>query len=234
MRTYLVIILVCGLLLAGCGDKETSTESTPAQPTKTTVVEQIEQSADNVTKQVTEMVETGTKLVKDTAADAKLAVKEVVATATENVTAVAKVAKQKTTDIVDKSKEEIIEVKEQLKQKGTELLDNQQKSSVTNENQSNNILSSVAAVTSTVVSSASHTSKVSGKIQASEFLVFESKNGNVTLPHAEHGKLYGCSACHGDVTPGAFELGKETAHKICKDCHKEQGGPIKCSGCHKK
>lgn len=47
-------------------------------------------------------------------------------------------------------------------------------------------------------------------------------------------QLYGCESCHGDTVPGSFELGKDTAHAMCKGCHKEQGGPTKCSGCHKK
>ena len=229
MRTYGIIILVCGLLLTGCGEKETatSTEAAPSSPIKPTVVEQVEKTAESVAKQTTEMVETGTQLAKDIAADAKLTVNEIVATVAEDVTAVTGVAKQKTAEIVDSSKQEIVAVKEQLKQDGTQLLNNLPKNPAANPIQSNDLLPSV-----TTMASAPKT--VVTEVQASEKLVIENKNGNVTLPHAEHGKLYGCSACHGDAVPGPFELGKDTAHAMCKGCHKEKGGPIKCSGCHKK
>ena len=94
MRAYWFIILVCGLLLTGCGEKETTTatEAAPAPATKPTVVEQVKQSADDVAKQAVEIVETGTQLVKETAGEAKQAVEKVVATAIENVTAAAAVA----------------------------------------------------------------------------------------------------------------------------------------------
>ncbi|NOQ41957.1 MAG: cytochrome C [Desulfuromusa sp.] len=85
-----------------------------------------------------------------------------------------------------------------------------------------------------MASSVTTPSEITTEIQASETLVIENKNGNVALSHAEHGKLYGCASCHGDAVPGAFELGKDTAHTTCKGCHKEQGGPTKCGGCHKK
>mgnify|MGYP001774058534 CR=1 FL=1 len=67
-----------------------------------------------------------------------------------------------------------------------------------------------------------------------ETVVIENNYGNVTLPHAFHGKTYGCPTCHGDNTPGPFELGKATAHVLCKDCHKAEGAPTNCGGCHKK
>lgn len=232
MRTYLFIILVCGLLLTGCGEKETvtATESIPEPAVKPTMVEQVNQSADDIAKQVVEMVETGTQLVKETAGEAKQAVEKVVATATENVTAAAAVAKQKTAEIVDTSKQKLIEVTEQLKQEGTQLLTGLEKNPATTEAPESGLIPSIAAIASSVTAS----SEVITEIQVSETLVIENKKGNVTLSHAEHGKLYGCAPCHGDAVPGAFELEKDTAHATCKGCHKEQGGPTKCSGCHKK
>ena len=257
MRTYWIIILVCGLLLTGCGEKETTTatESATAPAVQPTVVEQVKQSTDNVAKKATEMVETGTQLVKDAAGDAKQAVKEVVATATEDVTAVAAVAKQKTVEIVDTSKQKVVEVKEQLKQEGSLLLNGLEKNSAPSETPGNGLfpgtiptkavpevktpiiedkdsdtMSSAAAVATSVATP----SEVTAEIQASETLIIKNKKDNVTLSHAEHGKLYGCASCHGDATPGPFELGKKTAHTMCKGCHKEQGGPTKCNDCHKK
>ncbi len=175
MRTYGVVILVCGLLLAGCGEKETvtSTESAPAKVKKTTVVEQVKQSADDVAKQAATMVETGTQLVKDTAVDAKQAVEEVVATATENVTAAAVVTKEKTAEFVDSSKQKAAEVKEQLMQEGTQLLNDLQKSPAASETQSNSLSSSVTNMvnTTTVASSVTTPSEITTEIQASETLV---------------------------------------------------------------
>jgi len=237
MRTYWVAFIVCGLLLSGCGEKETASQSVPAPPEKKTAVEQIEKTANEVAKQATEMVETGTQLVKDTAADVKQAATEVVAAAAKDATAVAEVTKQKTAEIVDKSKQEIVKVKEQLEQQGTTLLSSLQKSPATSETPASEVenkSSNLAPMAATVASSLLATSKSTPEVQVSETLVIENKNGNVTLPHAQHGKLYGCSACHGDTVPGPFELGKVKAHAMCKDCHKEQGGPVKCSGCHKK
>jgi predicted CXXCH cytochrome family protein len=57
----------------------------------------------------------------------------------------------------------------------------------------------------------------------------------VTLPHLTHAKLFPCATCHGDGTPGKIGLTKDTAHALCRDCHKAKGaGPTACGGCHKK
>ena len=77
--------------------------------------------------------------------------------------------------------------------------------------------------------------EVAEVMSAKEKIVIDNKKGKVTLPHRVHGKSFGCAACHGNKEPGAMELGKEKAHKLCKDCHKKKGkGPTKCSGCHEK
>ena len=72
------------------------------------------------------------------------------------------------------------------------------------------------------------------------------KMGEVTFPHAAHqakvpdctechhkgveaGK---CSSCHG--VDAAAPKAKDAFHKQCKSCHKAQGGPTGCKGCHKK
>ena len=124
MKTHWVIILAFGLLLSGCGEKEsaTSTESAPTPPAKPTVVEQVKQSTDEVAKKATEIVETGTKLVTETAVEAKQAVEKVVATATEDVTAAAAVAKQKTAEVVDSTTQKVVEAKDQIKQGGDTII----------------------------------------------------------------------------------------------------------------
>jgi predicted CXXCH cytochrome family protein len=74
---------------------------------------------------------------------------------------------------------------------------------------------------------------------------FGAKMGAVTFNHTMHqGKVPDCKTCHHkgveagacrachDGTKGpAF---KDTSHKLCKDCHKDKGGPTKCGDCHKK
>jgi len=69
--------------------------------------------------------------------------------------------------------------------------------------------------------------------------------GTVTFPHKAHQDKIGdcakchhkgveagaCSSCHDGTKAPKF---KDVAHKLCKDCHKEQGGPTNCKDCHKK
>lgn len=70
---------------------------------------------------------------------------------------------------------------------------------------------------------------------AAKTVVIKNKKGQIVLPHRQHGKSFGCSACHGDKKPGTMKLGKDKAHKLCKGCHKLKGkGPSNCSGCHEK
>jgi hypothetical protein len=79
-----------------------------------------------------------------------------------------------------------------------------------------------------------------------ETVKYETKMGAVTFEHQAHqtrvedcttchhagveaGK---CSTCH-DVDPAAPKQ-KDAFHKLCKDCHKDKGGPTGCKDCHKK
>ena len=66
-------------------------------------------------------------------------------------------------------------------------------------------------------------------------LTLPASQGPVTLPHLVHAKAFPCATCHGNGTPGKIGLTKETAHALCRDCHKAKGaGPTACTGCHKK
>lgn len=68
-----------------------------------------------------------------------------------------------------------------------------------------------------------------------EVVVLENKNGNVTFPHKDHGLMLGCPTCHGEDPPQKIVLDRDSAHKLCRDCHKEKGeGPTGCADCHKK
>ena len=66
-------------------------------------------------------------------------------------------------------------------------------------------------------------------------VILPASQGQVTLPHLVHAKMFPCATCHGDGTPGKIGLTKDTAHALCRDCHKAKGaGPTACGGCHKK
>jgi len=72
------------------------------------------------------------------------------------------------------------------------------------------------------------------------------KMGQITFPHSAHQERVDncttchhnglkepkCTSCHGveEDAPKA----KDAFHKVCKDCHKDQGGPTGCRDCHKK
>jgi cytoskeletal protein RodZ len=72
-------------------------------------------------------------------------------------------------------------------------------------------------------------------VSAPEILVLENNYGAVSFTHAWHGQQLGCTTCHGEATPGPFELGKDRGHALCKECHAAQKqGPTKCGDCHKK
>lgn len=71
--------------------------------------------------------------------------------------------------------------------------------------------------------------------KAPETVVLPNKNGDITLPHQAHTQITDCKTCHGDKGPGKIDLDRDSGHKLCLGCHKEQGaGPTSCSGCHRK
>ena len=71
---------------------------------------------------------------------------------------------------------------------------------------------------------------------AADMVTVKAKNGDVTFNHKVHGEKTKCDVCHGAGTPGKLKLGgKDPAHKLCMNCHKEKAaGPTKCPDCHKK
>ncbi len=66
-------------------------------------------------------------------------------------------------------------------------------------------------------------------------VVLEAKQGKITFQHTTH-KDVACEKCHPPFEQKAGKkVDKETAHKACHGCHKEQKkGPQKCVDCHKK
>ncbi|PLX94841.1 MAG: cytochrome C [Desulfuromonas sp.] len=70
---------------------------------------------------------------------------------------------------------------------------------------------------------------------ASDTVVMEAKNGNVTFNHKNHSASMECKVCHGEGTPSKIDIDKKAAHALCKDCHKtKKQGPTKCKECHVK
>lgn len=66
-------------------------------------------------------------------------------------------------------------------------------------------------------------------------LILKASQGDVTLSHLAHARRYPCATCHGEASPGKFDLTRETGHALCRDCHKAKGaGPTSCGECHKK
>lgn len=75
-----------------------------------------------------------------------------------------------------------------------------------------------------------------GSAWAADVVELPASMGKVTFPHKKHQEmLKDCTKCH-EQGPGKIaDLGKEWAHKTCKQCHTDLGkGPTTCKGCHKK
>ena len=56
------------------------------------------------------------------------------------------------------------------------------------------------------------------------------------VPYADGQEIGKCESCHNKAAGMAkpADTFKNAAHKNCKDCHKAQGAPNKCSTCHPK
>jgi hypothetical protein len=75
-----------------------------------------------------------------------------------------------------------------------------------------------------------------GTLLAADVMTFPAKNGEVQFNHKQHKEaVKNCKTCH-TQKPGKIEgFGKDVAHKMCIECHKEKGkGPTTCKDCHKK
>lgn len=72
---------------------------------------------------------------------------------------------------------------------------------------------------------------------AADTYTYEGKTGKkapCVFNHKAHGEKLGCKGCH-EGEPAKIEVNKKSAHaEVCKDCHKEKGGPTKCNDCHVK
>lgn len=240
IRTVLMMVLVCGIGLAGC-EKEKVVEA-PAPPVEKSVPEQLQQASEAATEQLAAAVDAGAQKLQQASDATEQAVTEVV----NDVSAAADVAEQKAAAVVDAAQQQAVEVqqqavevKQQLVQEGTQLLNGLVSSTQPQAVEQSDVSAAAEAVVaeSAVVKEAtSAVTAVSEQIaaQSPDSVVIENAKGNVTFSHGRHGELYGCTVCHGEGTPAFIQLGKDTAHTLCKNCHKEKGGPTTCNGCHKK
>lgn len=225
MKQYFVVLAVVALLVVGCEKKEEQAPiPQPVEQVKPTLVDQAKDTVEQVAEQASEMVESASELVKETGAATEQAVKEVVTVAVEDVSVAAEVAEEKVEEIVVAAEQQIAAAEVQLKQEGAALVNGLLAAPAEGESQGGDLLSSVVAVATESATT----------VEPPMTVVVENAKGDVTIPHAMHGKRYGCPTCHGDTTPGPFELGKDRAHKLCKDCHKLEKVSVSCSKCHKK
>lgn len=212
MRHLIFAILIGAMLMLGC-EKQQEEKPLPAKSeAQPSVVEQVTQSTEALKKQATAVVEQGAERLKEAGVAAEQAAQQVMETATDEVAAVGEAVQQQAE-----------QVKTELQQ-GTQLVNGLVEGVTGDKSQGGGLLSGVMTAAGSAV----------GEATAPEIVMIDNDYGQVSLPHVWHGKSFGCPTCHGANAPGPFELGKTTAHTLCKNCHKEKNGPVKCDGCHKK
>lgn len=77
----------------------------------------------------------------------------------------------------------------------------------------------------------------SGIAISADIMELPTTKNSVTFPHKRHQlKLEDCTKCHKSSKGGKIaDLGKEWAHKHCRECHNEmKKGPHACMDCHKR
>lgn len=77
----------------------------------------------------------------------------------------------------------------------------------------------------------------SGISISADVMELPTTKNSVTFPHKRHQlKLEDCTKCHDSPKGGKIvNLGKEWAHKHCRECHRDmKKGPQACKDCHKR
>lgn len=183
-----------------------SEESKPAQQSAETTAEKVTEAAKTVAGEVKEMA----GAVADKAIEMEKQAEPVVKEA-------AKDTKEMAVAAIDKTQEMVTDAKNATEQAADTAGEK---------------IKTAAVATTMAAGKAVEAAK---QAVSPETIVLEASYGNVTFPHAMHSGKYDCSTCHGEGTPGLFDLDKEKAHLLCKNCHKLKGaGPSDCKGCHKK
>ena len=93
---------------------------------------------------------------------------------------------------------------------------------------------SVIAVVDTVEKSAVSAMKTNIlEMKGPDLVSYDASKGKVTFNHTDHSSRLGCSECHTTEPPQKIVINMETAHVLCKGCHKGvSNAPKSCSGCH--
>lgn len=76
-----------------------------------------------------------------------------------------------------------------------------------------------------------------GAALAADVMELPTTRNSISFPHKNHQlTLKDCTKCHEKAEGGKIaDLGKEWAHKHCRDCHNElMKGPQACRDCHKR
>ncbi|MDY0190301.1 MAG: hypothetical protein RBR22_06160 [Desulfuromonas sp.] len=239
MRSIVLVVVALAVLIGGCEQKSEPVveKAVQVEPAATTsVVEQTKAVVNDAVEQVDAVVDAGKEKLQQAGVAAEQAVQEVKETAAKDLAAGAVVAQEKVTQAVATVQQQASAVQ----QDGGNLLNTLVDKAV---DSAAPVTDSASATTSEAVPAgqallsnvvAAATEVAATDNTAVEILVIKNTKGDVTLKHAQHGEKYGCAVCHGEGVPAAFELGKTRAHKLCKDCHKQNNGPVSCSGCHVK
>ena len=200
-----VSIIVLAFVLTGCGPSEEKA-TTQEKPDKETVTEQVAETTQQAAGEVKETAQAVADKAAEVEKKAEPAIKEAAADAKEMAGQTTEAAKEMAAD----AKQATQAAADTVEEKAT----------------------SAAAATTMAADKAVESAK---QAISPEMVVLEASYGNITFPHKVHAEAYDCTTCHGDGTPAAFDLDKETAHALCRDCHKQEGaGPTDCRGCHKK
>jgi DNA polymerase III gamma/tau subunit len=221
--------ILCSLLLmaglSACSEDQPQ-QQPPAEPQQqnaesSDAVEQAKQKANEAVEKAKASVE-----------EAKEAVEKTVDEAVEKSAALVEDVKKKTSETTQQAVEKAKSATAPAVEKVNQLVasSSQKLSNLSAETQSKEV-----DLTAMADSAAATAAKKASDIVPPETIKLENKFGTVTLTHKFHAETYGCPTCHGDNTPGPFELTKDLAHSsMCKDCHQGSGGPVKCTECHVK
>ncbi|MDT8440723.1 MAG: cytochrome c3 family protein [Desulfuromonadales bacterium] len=208
---------VCALLfllvVSGCGSSE---KAEAPQGKKETVAEKAGEAAATVAGGVKDAA----RAVAEKAGDVEQQAGPAVTESVEKAQAAAAVAAEKAQDMADQT---VAAGKETVTKTGEAASE---------------VMSAVAekaetAALATTQAAGEAVERVQQSI-APGTVVLDADYGKVTFPHDLHDAAYACSVCHGEGVPGVLALGKDKAHALCRDCHKQVGaGPTGCRDCHK-
>jgi hypothetical protein len=130
--------------------------------------------------------------------------------------------KKKVDETVSEVKAEVKEQVEVVKKQAADVVDQSS--------------ASVVAVVDLVEKSAAPAKKTNAlEMKGPDLVSYDASKGKVTFNHADHSTRLDCSECHTAETPRKIVINMQTAHVLCKGCHKGvSNAPTSCSGCHQK